>query len=217
MKKVDYKKEYKTLYQPSPKQPVIVDVPEFQFLMIDGLGAPGESKTYQEALEALYGVSYKMKFHCKLEKDFDFTVMPLEGLWWADDMNDFVEGNRDNWKWTLMIMQPSIVTEAVFQWALAEVAKKKELPALPLLELKLFKEGKAAQMMHIGPYADEHPNIMKIHETIKESGGKLDSPFQKHHEIYLSDPRKTAPEKLKTVLRQPFTPHDKLLHGAYKP
>jgi hypothetical protein len=131
--------------------------------------------------------------------------MPLEGLWWADDMNDFVNGNRDKWRWTFMIMQPDFITVDIVEAAIQEVKKSKGSQALDLLRFEDYQEGLATQMMHIGPFSEEHQNIMKIHHIIEESGGTFDGKLQKHHEIYLSDFRKTVSEKLKTVLRQPFT------------
>jgi hypothetical protein len=137
----------------------------------------------------------------KSETAIDYTVMPLEGLWWADDMSDFTKNNRDAWLWTAMIMQPEYVTRSLFEDAKAQVAKKKYLPLLGDIRFAKFHEGKAAQIMHVGPYSEEGPTIKKIHNIISEQGGELSG---KHHEIYLSDPRKSAPEKLKTILRQPF-------------
>jgi hypothetical protein len=200
MEKIDLKKEYKAFYNPSSQKPEIVTVPQFQFLMIDGRGAPG-CADFQKAIEALFGVSYKAKFACKKAPGMDYVVMPLEGLWWADDLNDFMAGNRDEWRWTLMMMQPDFVTADIIQTAIRSAKDNDTNPALDQLRFESFQEGLSAQILHIGPFADEHPNIVKLHELIKSTGGAL---IQKHHEIYLSDFRKTAPEKLKTVLRQPF-------------
>ena len=136
----------------------------------------------------------------KKGKGVDYGVMPLEGLWWMDDMTQFSTDRKDEWKWTAMIMQPKYVTEADFKAALEQV-KKKNLPAISKLRFECFHEGKAAQIMHIGPFSTEAENMQKIHTAIKASGHQLSG---KHHEIYLNDPSKTAPEKLKTVLRQPM-------------
>ncbi len=201
MEKIDYKKKLKELYNSSPKEVSVVNIPAMNYLMIDGQCDPATSKSYQEAIEALFSVSYALKFKIKKSQSIDYGVMPLEGLWWADDMADFTNGNRDNWKWTAMIMQPEMVKQELVDKAIEEVAKKKNLPALPLMRFESYKEGPAAQIMHIGPFSEEGPNIQKIHKFIEEIGHKLRG---KHHEIYLSDYRKTAPEKLKTVIRQPM-------------
>lgn len=203
MEKIDLKKEYKAFYNPSPQKPEIVTVPQFQFLMIDGCGAPG-CEAFQKSIEALYGVSYKAKFACKKAPGMDYVVMPLEGLWWADDFNDFMAGNRDQWRWTLMMMQPDFVTVDIIQAAIKMAKENEPNPVLDQLRFETYAEGLSAQILHTGPFADEHPNIMKLHELIASTGGTFDEKAYKHHEIYLSDFRKTAPEKLKTVLRQPF-------------
>lgn len=207
MEKLDFKKELKRFYNPSAKQPEIVEVPEFQFLMIDGVDARPESEGFQQAIQALFSVSYKTKFAIKKAKNIDYGVMPLEGLWWADDMDDFLNGNKAKWKWTLMILQPDFVTQHDITESIQAARKKEPTEALNRLRLTHFKEGLAAQIMHIGPFSEEHDNIMKLHDLIKSQGGHFDGQAHvyKHHEIYLSDFRKTAPEKLKTVLRQPFS------------
>ncbi len=202
MPKRDLKKELKHLYNPNAREVVIVDVPNMNFLMIDGEGDPNASQQFRDAVECLYSLSYTLKFMIKKGKGgMDYGVMPLEGLWWADDWDDFVEGRRDRWKWTMMIMQPEFVTRALFKQACGEVQKKKNSPALSKVRLEAFREGKSAQIMYLGPYAAEGPTIRKIHAFVTEQGG---CPSGKHHEIYLGDPHRTAPEKLKTVLRQPF-------------
>jgi hypothetical protein len=202
MEKLDFKKEFKSLYNPSPKEVVTVDVPEFNYLMIDGVGDPNTSQGYMDAVEALFAVSYALKFAIKKGKTaVDYGVLPLEGLWWADDINSFAEDDKAKWRWTAMIMQPRYVTKALYEQTLTTVKKKKALPALSKLRFEAFHEGLSAQIMHIGPYAAEKPTIEKIHAYIKQNGYILTG---KHHEIYLGDPRKTAPEKLKTVLRQPM-------------
>lgn len=197
--KVDLKKELKALYNPSAKEVSIVDVPDMNFLMIDGEGAPS-SHQYMDAIQTLYPLAYALKFMVKKGKGVDYGVAPLEGLWWMDDLTTFSVERKDEWKWTAMIMQPKYVTYADFEAALVQV-KKKSLPAIGKVRFVSFHEGKAAQIMHIGPYSAEVENILKIHAAIKDSGHQLSG---KHHEIYLSDPQKTAPEKLKTVLRQPM-------------
>ncbi len=169
------------------------------FLMVDGQGQP-QSQQYQEAIEAIYAVAYALKFNIKKAQGIDYGVMPLEGLWWADDMSKFME-DRNKWKWTAMIMQPKYVTTDLFKEAVQQVREKKAPAALDKVRFECFQEGKAAQIMHIGPFSAEGPNVEKVHAAIKASGHELAG---KHHEIYLSDARKAAPEKWKTILRQPM-------------
>ena len=199
MDKLDLKKERKDLFNP-PKKPVFVEVPEFQYLMIDGQGYPGTSQEYMDAMETLFPVAYTLKFMIKKRQGIDYAVMPLEGLWWADDMEHFSE-NKDAWKWTSMMVQPEFVTEALFTEAVTDVRKKKAPAAIDKVRLEKYAEGKCAQIMHIGPYSEEGPNIAKLHAFIDENGYEKTG---KHHEIYLSDPRRAAPEKMKTVIRQPI-------------
>lgn len=203
MEKIDLKKELKNLYNPPTKAPVFVDVPVFNYLMVDGHGLP-DGPDAVAAIEALYPVAYTIKFNAKKGKAIDYCVMPLEGLWWSDDMKDFLMANKANWQWTYMIMQPDFITGSIVEEAIREVRKKKNLVSLDKIRFASLAEGKSAQIMHIGPYSAEGPNIEKIHRMIKESGHTFDGMIQKHHEIYLSDPRRTAPEKLKTIVRQPF-------------
>ena len=200
MAKIDYKKELKELYNPSAKSISEVIVPKMNFIMIDGKGDPSKSE-FGEAVGSLYPVAYGIKFAIKKGQGIDFGVMPLEGLWWADDMADFEKGNRDNWRWTAMIMQPEIVTEELVAKVIEEVKAKKKLTKIDLISFGPFEEGKSVQILNIGPFADEGPNIIKLHARIAEKGGKT---CGKHHEIYLSNPSRTAPEKLKTILRQPL-------------
>jgi len=201
MEKIDYKKELKDLYKPSAKKVDILDVPEMNFIMIDGAGDPNTSQEFQEAVEALFSISYTLKFMVKKGVlGIDYGVLPLEGLWWTDDISQFNIENKDNWKWTLMIMQPEYATRELFHEAVEQVKRKKNLPALPKVRFEAFSEGKAAQIMHIGP-SEEGLTVEKVHNFIKESGFNLAG---KHHEIYLSDIRKAAPEKWKTIIRQPI-------------
>ncbi len=203
MKKLDLKKELADYYKASAKQVDEVNVPSLNFLMIDGKGDPNKAPEYAEAVAALYQLSYAIKFHIKKgKKPVDYAVMPLEGLWWADDMSVFGTGDKSSWKWTMMILQPDFVTREIVETMRAEVAKKKNPPALPKVRLEAYAEGPAAQILHIGPYSAEGPNIAKIHDHIRQSGHALSG---KHHEIYLKDPRKSAPEKLQTIVRQPYT------------
>ena len=203
--KVDFKKSMKEFYLPSAKEVIEIEVPEMQFLMIDGMGSPGDSQEYLDALTALYPIAFKTKFLSKA-KGKDYVVPPLEGLWWADDMDDFKEGNRDKWKWTMMIMQPIWISKEMIDEAIQITIEQKPELKENILKLRLesYKEGKAAQIMHIGPYFEEGPTIAKIHKFIKSKGGNFDGYNQKHHEIYLSDPRKAKPENMKTVIRQSF-------------
>jgi hypothetical protein len=200
--KIDFKKDLKHLYKPSKDDFSIVDVPMFNFLMVDGRGDPNTAQEYQDALEALYAVAYKIKFMSKKGLGKDYVVPPLEGLWWAEDMEVFTTGgDKSSWLWTMMIMQPEWITTEIFDEALLQVEKGKNPPALSKVRLEGYHEGMAVQIMHIGPYSEEGPTIAKLHnEFIPESGLEENG---KHHEIYLSDPRKVAPEKMKTVLRQP--------------
>jgi hypothetical protein len=201
MEKLDLKKTLKYLYEPSAKMFSIVDVPSMNFIMIDGQGNPNTSAEYAEAIEALYTAAYTIKFKIKKELAVDYPVMASEGLWWMDDMREFSVARKDEWKWTMMIMQPEIVTPALFSQAVAEAAKKKEVPALSRLRLETYHEGMAAQIMYFGPYAEEGPTIARLHQFIEKSGSVR---FNKHHEIYLGDPRRSAPEKLRTIIRQPM-------------
>jgi hypothetical protein len=198
--KVDFKVEHKELYR-AKREPALVDVPELGFLMVDGHGDPNTATEYTQAVEALYTVSYSLKFAIKRARDgFDYGVMPLEGLWWVPDMSKFTSSKKSDWDWTAMIMQPDQVTQDLLEDALANATAKKSLPAAAKLRLERFREGPAAQVMHIGPYDAEGPTIKRLHELIAESGRTRRG---KHHEIYLSDPRRCAPEKLRTIIRQP--------------
>jgi hypothetical protein len=201
MSKIDFKKELKHLYRPSSKEFVVVDVPPMNFLMIDGHGDPNTAQEYQDAVETLYAVAYKLKFTSKKELGKDYVVPPLEGLWWAEDMEAFTAArDKSAWDWTMMIMQPEWITQEMVEEAVKQV-EKKGLPALSKLRLETYHEGLAVQILHIGSYDDEAPTIAKMHHEFMPENGY--EPTGKHHEIYLSDPRKVAPEKLKTVLRQP--------------
>lgn len=203
MQKTDYKKELSELYKAKSSQPVIVIVAKMNFLMIDGKGDPNTSEEYIDAIQALYPVAYTIKFICKA-KGLDFSVMPLEGLWWSDNMEDFITGNKSNWQWTAMIMQPNVVTKEIFDQAVNKVAEKQNPKSLKNIRLEPYEEGRSAQIMYIGPYSNEGPTIQKLHQYIKDQGGLLTNKNKHHHEIYLGDPRRTEPEKLKTIIRQPF-------------
>ncbi len=201
MEKIDYKKELKHLYKPFAKKVEIVNVPKMNFLMIDGQGDPNTSTEFKDTTEALYGLSYAIKFIIKKgEIGIDYGVMPLEGLWWVDDMSQFDINRKDDWKWTIMIMQPELVTEEIVEQATEQVKQKKNPIALSKIRFESFTEGKAAQILHIGPFSEEGPTIEKIHDFIIANNYQLSG---KHHEIYLSDIRKAAPEKWRTIIRQP--------------
>ena len=200
MPKVDLRKELKHLYNPPRKNVTIVDVPPMSFLMVDGQGDPNTSQAYQQALEALYATSYTLKFALKRE-GVDYPVMPPEGLWWTNDTDRLDLEAKDRWQWTMMIMQPEWVTSDLVQRVRQEVAQKKDLPALPKMRFESYHEGLSVQIMYVGAYADEGPTIARLHAFAEARGYRLRG---KHHEIYLSDPRRTAPEKLKTVIRQPI-------------
>ena len=210
MEKLDLKKQYKSLYFPSAKAPQVVDVPVLQFLMIDGAieagMEPGTSPLFEENTQALYNAAYTLKFMFKkrTENPIDYPVMAMEGLWWVED-GFFDITIKDNWFYTIMIMVPDLVTPEVFAEALAQMRKKKgDQPGFARLRLEPFQEGLSVQMMHIGPYATEPLSVEKMRLFMEENGYQDQvERGGKHHEIYLGDPRRAAPEKLKTVLRHP--------------
>jgi hypothetical protein len=202
MEKLDLKKKWKQLYQPSQKEVTFVDVPPLTYLMVDGEGDPNTSTAFQQAVEALYSLSYTLKFSLKKgPKAVDYGVMPLEGLWWADDPRVFHSTDKSEWKWTAMILQPEFIGRKEVTAAFDEVRRKKNPAALDRVRLETLTEGPSAQILYVGPFADEGPTIQRIHDFIHAAGKELHS---KHHEIYLSDLRRTAPEKLKTIIRQPM-------------
>jgi hypothetical protein len=204
MSKVDFKREFKHLYGPTAKEFVVVDVPPLNYLMIDGHGDPNAAQEYQEALEALYAVAYKTKFMSKKELGRDYVVPPLEGLWWAEDMETFsTRRDKSSWDWTMMVMVPDWITPEMIERARQQVAVLKDPPALPKLRLEPYHEGLSVQILHVGSYDDEGPTLQRMHdEFIPQNGLEMRG---KHHEIYLSDARKVASERLRTVLRQPVT------------
>ena len=204
MPKLDLKREFKDLYAASANKPAIVDPPPFRMLVIDGEGAPGRSKEFQPAAEAIYGVAYAVKFEAKkADPAHDFTVMPLEGLWWMSDHGAFDLKRPSDWRWTLMMALPDFVTDDQVAAAKHSVeAKKPTIPA-PGVRVQTFDEGTCVQLLHIGPYDQEDPTIERMEEFARDQGYALAG---KHHEIYLSDPYRVAPEKLKTILRTPVQP-----------
>lgn len=204
--KIDYKKEYKDLYLP-PRQPVLIDVPDIRFIMVDGEGDPNGAQ-YQAAVGVLYALAFTIKMSKKsgMQPDgyFDYVVPPLEGLWGAKDGAQFSLDRRDDWAWTSMIRQPEFADRAVFEWAVAAAAKKKPEIDFSGARFETYREGLCVQMMHIGPYADEPASVEKMHAYAEENGCHVTyAGPRRHHEIYLGDPRKTKPEKLKTVIRLP--------------
>jgi hypothetical protein len=202
MEKLDLKKKWKQLYGAKAGAIVAVDVPTLTYLMVDGEGDPNTSQAFQEAVEALYSLSYTLKFTLKKSpRAIDYGVMPLEGLWWADDPRAFYEADKSAWKWTAMIVQPDVIKQAEVDAAFDQVRKKKNPAALDRVRFEKLEEGTSAQVLYLGPFSAEGPVIQRMHDFIHAAGKQLRG---KHHEIYLSDPRRTAPEKLKTILRQPM-------------
>ena len=203
MEKIDFKKRLKHLYGPSAKKVAVVDLPEMNFLMVDGAGDPNTAPAFAQAIEALYPVAYTLKFMVKKgPAAVDYGVMPLEALWWADDLSAFTTGKKDDWQWTLMIMQPEFVEAEMVDEAIQTVTRKKDPIALPRVRFEPFREGEAAQILHVGPFDEEGPTIEKVHAFIEASGRRR---VGKHHEIYLSDLRRAAPQKWRTIVRQPMS------------
>jgi hypothetical protein len=204
--KLDLKKQWRHLYAPSASKVEVVEVPAFQFIVIDGQiesgAAPDSSPAFHQALEALYGASFTLKFTSKLRKDnpIDYTVMALEGLWWSQ-AGAFDFERKDQWQWRLMMMQPEHITGEMFGEAVRRVMQKKENPAIADLRLERFHEGLCMQCMHVGPYSDEPRTITRMMAFAQENGYRVRG---KHHEIYLGDPRRASPEKVKTILRHPI-------------
>jgi len=197
--KVDLRKQFKFLYSPSPKRIQLVDVPKMKFLMTDGVGDPN-SRDFQSAIQTLYNLCYTIKFDLKMRRGIDYPVMALEGLWWIGDSAErFDTLQRDKWKWTLMIMQPDFVVADQVRMA-AEVAKKKG-KSLENFRLEEFREGLSAQTMHVGPYSTESSDIERIRSFMNENNYVQNG---KHHEIYVGDPRRAAPSRLRTIIRQPI-------------
>ncbi|MHB1294595.1 MAG: GyrI-like domain-containing protein [Anaerolineae bacterium] len=196
--KIDLRKQYAQVYS-AVDEPALIDVPEIPMLMIDGQGDPRTATEYQAAVETLYGLAYTSKFMLKKRGGMDeWTVMPMQGLWWAEDVEAYLLNERDAWQWTMMMAQPEFLTTAMLQEAYDSLVAKKGVETLRPWRLERFKEGLAAQVMHHGPYADERPTVERLHAFVAAQGLQL---VGKHHEIYLSDPRRTAPEKMRTILR----------------
>lgn len=201
MDKYDIKKAHKQLYAPNAKAFALVDVPELTYIAVDGHGDPNTSSEHTAAVEALYATAYAIKFASKNAGGRDFVVGPLEGLWRASDMRSFVTRDKDGWDWTMMIVQPEWITAADIERARAEAGAKKDLPALDRLRPITLAEGRSVQILHLGPYDDEAPTLARLHDEFMP---EHELTFNgDHHEIYLSDARRTVPAKLRTILRQP--------------
>jgi hypothetical protein len=204
MQKIDFKKELKQFYTASAKKIVQVDVPALPYLMVDGQGDPNTAPAFAAAVEALFAVAYTLKFMVKKGAlAMDYGVMPLEGLWWVEDMANFSCADKSDWQWTAMILQPPFITADMVAQAIAAVRQKKSPVALDKLRFDTYTAGCCAQTLHIGPFSEEGPTIAKVHAFIAELGGER---VGKHHEIYLSDVRRAAPDKWKTIIRQGIRP-----------
>lgn len=209
--KLDYKKEYKDLYLPKTK-PMVIDVPEMTFIQVEGKGNPNTSESYKKAMEILYGLSFGIKMSkmsgSQPEGYFEYVVPPLEGLWWVEDNvytgKGKLAGLKDKFCWISMIRQPEFVTPEVFEWAKENLKKKNPDVDFSATKLVKFTEGLCCQVMHIGPYDDEPATIEKLQQFMDENVYACDiGAGRLHHEIYLGDPRRTKPERLRTVLRHP--------------
>jgi len=202
VEKLDLKKQWKHLYQPPAGEITVVNVPPLTYLMVDGEGDPNKSKAFEQAVEALYSLCYTLKFSLKKSpRAIDYGVMPLEGLWWADDPRVFMQTDKSAWKWTAMILQPEFISRRNVDAAFEEVRKKKNPAALERVRFETLDEGECVQTLYFGPFSEEGPTIQRMHDAIHAAGKKIHG---KHHEIYLSDPRRTVPAKLRTILRQPM-------------
>lgn len=201
MEKIDFKKVYKHLYSPKPGKPELLTAPKMQFAMVDGQGDPNTSKEFQDAIGALYSTVYGLKFaRKKAGRQPDYTIGALEGLWWNITGDKYGIGKKEDWHWTMMIWLPDAITKPEFDSFIADLKNKKFNPALDKIRLEYFEEGLAVQTMHIGPYDTEDKSIGPMHAYAKEQGY---SQSGKHHEIYLSDPRRVVPEKNRTIVRHP--------------
>ncbi len=201
MAKFDWKKDLKVLYHASAGKPVLVDVPEMGYLMVDGQGNPNTEPAFRDAVEALYGLSYTVKFTVKQENaDLDFKVFPLEALWWMASGGPFDMNTKDQWRWTMLMALPSHIGQSHVTEAHEKLEARRHSPALDLVRFEKWHEGPAVQVLHVGPYDAEGPTIELLHQFARDAGKTIHG---KHHEIYLSDPRRCAPEKLKTILRHP--------------
>ncbi len=199
----DVKKVFKPFYAPTNRDWELVDVPGQRFIALDGSGDPNTAPAYVEAVEALYAVAFGIKFQARRELGRDCVVAPLEGLWYAHDASVFTAGAKAEWNWTMLISQPDWVTDAFIGQAIAAASAKKKLPALARMRIEAQHEGLSAQLLHVGAYDDEAPALATLHDEFLAENGLR--PAGRHHEVYLSDPRRTESAKLKTVLRQPVS------------
>lgn len=199
MQKLDLKTVLGDYFKAPQGEFVVIDVPRLNFVMADGQGDPNTSADYEAAVSAIYATSYKLKFMSKANGR-DYVVPPLQGLWWADDMDDFVARRKDRWRWTMMLMLPDWITPHDFEEA-REAVRAKDGSIPDTLRFEAFEEGRSVQILHVGSYDDEAPTIHRLHHEFLPTHGLVEN--GRHHEIYLSDPRRVAPEKLKTILRQP--------------
>ena len=198
----DPKDLLKLYYSPSAKEPQILDISPMNFLMIDGHGDPYNNPVYQSAVSALYTLSFTLKFELKKASGTpEYKVFPLQGLWWAKDMNSFIAGEKSAWDWTMMIAQPAWITKEHIDLARKKAAAKVPELTLQQVRFETYAERTVVQLLHIGHYNAEGPNIARLHEYAHKLGYER---CGKHHEIYISDPRRTVPEKLKTIIRQPI-------------
>jgi Uncharacterized conserved protein len=214
MEKTDFRKDDRAFYTGKAGVWTLVEVPEWRFLAIDGEGDPNTARAYAEAVRALYALSYGVKFHAKAVRRRDHAVGPLEGLWWADDMETFIRREKDRWKWRMMIRQPdwlddadlAAVREATLKKAAKAAGEGADPEVVARVEFWRYREGLSAQALHVGAYDEEGPLLADLHDRFLPENGL--TPSGRHHEIYLGDPRRTAPAKLKTILRQPVARRD---------
>ncbi len=200
MTAIDLKKTYRDHYT-ATDEPALVDVPPRPYLMIDGDGDPNTSEAYRNAVAALYPLAYGLRAAIKHSTGVAYTVLPLEGLWWVDDVTQLDHGDKSNWHWTSMICLPDDVTAEMAAEVLPAVTRAKKLVAGDLARVEMFGDGAAVQVLHRGPYADEGPTIARLHAHIEEHRYTFRG---RHHEIYLSDPRRSDPARMRTILRQPI-------------
>ena len=213
METIDLRKQMKDLWGPPTGKVVLVTVPSFQYLTLEGVGNPNTSTSFQEAIQALYSAAFTLKFAAKAAGVANWKVMPLEGLWWSPSGENLMDEPKGTvpleMAWKALLMQPSVVTQDMLEQAKAEIArKKKDVPALPKVRLETWEEGLCVQTMHIGPYAAERATAAMMYDWMRANGYE---PRGRHHEIYLSDPGRTAPGKLKTILRMPI---QRVTHGT---
>lgn len=204
MARYDVKRELGQCYAPRNTDWALVEVPGQQFIAVDGAGDPNTSGEYVRAVEALYGVAYTIKFRSKNDLGRDFVVGPLEGLWWSDRPEVFITRDKDAWSWRMLISQPDWITEGLIDEAKTAAQKKKGLPTIGEVRRETLEEGTCAQLLHVGPYDDEGPVLARLHDEYLAANNLRMTGH--HHEIYLSDPRRTEPARLKTILRQPVRP-----------